>query len=57
VFLLERTGQRIVARLRSRLFAHLGGLEMAFFDRIKTGELVNRLSVSASVINPPTVFD
>lgn len=33
-----------------QLFAHLGGLEMAFFDRVKTGELVNRLSADSEMV-------
>eukprot|EP00040_Diaphanoeca_grandis_P009930 m.50854 g.50854 ORF g.50854 m.50854 type:complete len:691 (-) comp21358_c0_seq1:61-2133(-) len=44
VFLIQRSGQRIVARLRTKMFSHLASLDMAFFDQMKTGELVNRLS-------------
>ena len=47
---MTAAGQRIVARLRSRLFAHLQGLEMSFFDQVRTGELVNRLSVDTDMI-------
>lgn len=39
-----------MARLRSKLFSHLCGLEMAFFDKNKTGELVNRLSVDSEMV-------
>ena len=31
-------------RLRVRLFAHLAGQEIGFFDRVRTGELMNRLA-------------
>lgn len=33
-----------MCRLRSRLFGHLMSQEIGFFDRIRTGELMNRLS-------------
>ena len=31
-------------RLRCRTFAHITSQEIGFFDRVRTGELVNRLS-------------
>lgn len=31
-------------RLRSRLFEHIIHQEVGFFDRVRTGELMNRLS-------------
>ena len=31
-------------RLRSRLFEHIIRQEVGFFDRVRTGELMNRLS-------------
>ncbi len=37
-------GDRIVADLRSDLFAHLAHLDAAFYDRTKSGELVSRLT-------------
>ena len=41
-----------MCRLRSRLFGHLMSQEIGFFDRIRTGELMNRLSeVSPSALN------
>ena len=33
-----------MCRLRSRLFGHLMSQEIGFFDRIRVGELMNRLS-------------
>jgi ABC transporter fused permease/ATP-binding protein len=43
-------GERVVARLRTRLFDHLLHQEIAFFDGQRTGELVSRLSSDASVL-------
>ena len=31
-------------RLRNRVFSHITRQEIGFFDRVRTGELVNRLS-------------
>ena len=50
IFLISRAGQRIVARLRRRLFAKLTRLELGFYDSAKTGELVNRLSSDTEVV-------
>ena len=33
-----------MSKLRHRLFSHLMSQEIGFFDRIRTGELMNRLS-------------
>ncbi|TVR02111.1 MAG: ATP-binding cassette domain-containing protein [Deltaproteobacteria bacterium] len=43
-------GERVVARLRSQLFAHLVALDVAFFDRRRTGELLNRLASDTAVL-------
>lgn len=50
VYIIQSTGQRIVARLRQRLFSSIMSQEMAFFDRNKTGELINRLSADAEIV-------
>jgi len=36
--------RQIEAELRSDLYAHLSGLDRAFFDRARTGDLMNRLA-------------
>lgn len=41
-------------RLRSRLFEHIIHQEVGFFDRVRTGELMNRLS---EVSSPHSVID
>jgi len=43
-------GERIVKRLRARLFSHLLAQEVAFFDSRRTGELVSRLASDTTVL-------
>ena len=50
VYMIQSTGQRIVMRMRKNLFTSIMNQEMAFFDRNKTGELINRLSSDTEVI-------
>jgi ABC-type multidrug transport system fused ATPase/permease subunit len=45
-----RAGERIVSRLRTQLFSHLLEQDIAFFDREKTGDLLNRLSSDTTMI-------
>lgn len=45
------TGQRITQRLRTRLFDSIMKQEVAFFDKNKTGELVNRLSADTALVS------
>jgi ATP-binding cassette subfamily B (MDR/TAP) protein 10 len=50
VYIIQSTGQRIVARLRQKLFKSIMNQEMAFFDKNKTGELINRLSADCEIV-------
>lgn len=50
VYIIRASGQRIVTRLRQNLFQSIMRQDMAFFDKTKTGELVNRLSTDAEVV-------
>ena len=50
IFLIQRAGQRVIANLRKQIFNKLTGLEMAFFDKAKTGELVNRLASDTEIV-------
>lgn len=43
-------GERIVARLRQRLYARVMEQEVAFFDERRTGELVSRLASDTTVL-------
>ena len=49
-YLLSYTGERLVADLRRRVFAHLQSLSMSFFDNQRVGELTSRLSNDVSVV-------
>ncbi|KAH8482509.1 hypothetical protein H0E87_029811, partial [Populus deltoides] len=49
-WLFSSTSERVVARLRSNLFAHLINQEVAFFDVTKTGEFLSRLSEDTQII-------
>lgn len=50
VYIIQSTGQQIVMRLRQNTFKAMMAQEMAFFDKNKTGELINRLSSDAEVV-------
>ncbi len=43
-------GERVVADLRTRLYGHLIGLDLAFHDRNRSGELVSRLGSDAELL-------
>ncbi len=49
-YLVTTLGERIVADLRSDVFAHLTGLSSAFFDSAKTGEMISRLTADTTQI-------
>ncbi len=49
-YLVTTLGERIVADLRSDVFAHLTRLSSAFFDSAQTGELVSRLTADTTQI-------
>ncbi|XP_048240806.1 ATP-binding cassette sub-family B member 10, mitochondrial-like isoform X1 [Haliotis rufescens] len=50
VYLMTVAGQNIVKRLREKLFNSVMKQEIGFFDKTKTGELINRLSADASLV-------
>eukprot|EP01114_Cavostelium_apophysatum_P018239 TRINITY_DN5604_c0_g1_i2.p2 TRINITY_DN5604_c0_g1~~TRINITY_DN5604_c0_g1_i2.p2 ORF type:complete len:670 (+),score=170.68 TRINITY_DN5604_c0_g1_i2:42-2051(+) len=50
VSLLTQASEKIMMDLRAKLFAALLRQDMSFFDKTKTGELVNRLSTDTTVI-------
>jgi ATP-binding cassette subfamily B protein len=49
-YLVTTLGERIVADLRSDVFAHLTQLSLAFFDSARTGEIVSRLTADTTQI-------
>jgi len=49
-YFVSLLGERVVADLRRRLYAHLIALDAAFFDRTRSGELVSRLTADAELL-------
>ncbi len=49
-YLFTWAGERIVLRLRHKLYAHVLDQEVAFFDFNQTGELMSRLAADCSVL-------
>ena len=49
-YLVTSIGERVVADLRSAVFAHLTTLSATFFDTAKTGELTSRLTADTTQI-------
>jgi ATP-binding cassette, subfamily B, bacterial MsbA len=50
VYLLTGTSERVIAKLREDVFAHLIHLSPAFFTERRTGELTSRLSADLAVL-------
>ncbi|XP_070709563.1 ATP-binding cassette sub-family B member 10, mitochondrial [Pempheris klunzingeri] len=50
VYLMQISGQKIVRNLRTSVFSSIVRQEVAFFDRNRTGELINRLSADTAVV-------
>jgi ATP-binding cassette, subfamily B, bacterial len=49
-YVVTTLGERVVADLRSAVFAHVTSLSAAFFDTVKTGEVLSRLTADATQI-------
>jgi ATP-binding cassette, subfamily B, bacterial len=49
-YLVTMLGERIVADLRSEVFAHLTSLSASYFDQAKTGEMISRLTADTTQI-------
>ncbi|QCU72603.1 ATP-binding cassette domain-containing protein [Luteimonas yindakuii] len=49
-YLVSLLGERVIADLRTRLYSHLMGLDQAFFERSRSGELVSRLSADTELL-------
>jgi ATP-binding cassette, subfamily B, bacterial len=49
-YVVTTLGERVVADLRSAVFAHVTTLSAAFFDTVKTGEVLSRLTADATQI-------
>ena len=51
VYLMRVSGQNITAALRGKLFGSIIKQDTAFFDKNKTGELINRLSADTQLVS------
>jgi ATP-binding cassette subfamily B protein len=49
-YFVSLLGERVVADLRQRLYAHLIALDAGFHDRTRSGELVSRLTADAELL-------
>ena len=49
-FFVSMLGERVVADLRERLYAHLIGLDAEFHERNRSGELVSRLTADVELL-------
>jgi ATP-binding cassette subfamily B protein len=49
-FCITVLGERVVADLRRRLYAHLLTLDMAFYERTRVGELISRLGADTEIV-------
>src|SRR5688500_16446447 len=49
-YFVSLLGERVVADLRRQLYGHLLGLDQAFFERNRSGELVSRLSADTEML-------
>ncbi|KAM8876537.1 ATP-binding cassette sub-family B member 10, mitochondrial [Synchiropus picturatus] len=50
VYLMQISGQQIIRDLRASVFSSILRQEVAFFDKNRTGELINRLSADTAVV-------
>ena len=50
VYFLGLVGERVVADLRKKLFSHILGLSIPFFEERKTGEITSRLTSDVSTV-------
>ncbi len=49
-FFITRLGERIVADLREDVFGHILGLDPAYFLKIRTGEVISRLTADIQIV-------
>ncbi|WP_040211421.1 ABC transporter ATP-binding protein, partial [Clostridium polynesiense] len=51
IYILQYTGQKIVVDIRNKLFTHIEGLSLSFFDKTPVGKLVTRLTNDVQTLN------
>ncbi len=49
-FCITLLGERAVTSLRQRLYAHLIGQDLSFFERLRVGEVISRLGTDTTVV-------
>jgi ATP-binding cassette subfamily B multidrug efflux pump len=51
LYVTAYTGQRIVFEIRNAIFEHLSRLSFSFYDRVRTGDLMSRVTADVDVLN------
>ena len=49
-YFVSRLGERVVADLRRAVYDHITGLSPAFYERVRTGEVLSRLTTDTTLI-------
>ena len=49
-YFVNRLGERVVADLRQRIYAHVLGLDQAYFLHMRTGEVLSRLTTDTAIV-------
>ena len=49
-YFVNRLGERVVADLRQRIYAHVLGLDQAYFLHVRTGEVLSRLTTDTAIV-------
>ncbi len=49
-FLINTLGQRVIADIRNKVYSHLLTLSPAYFERVRTGEVLSRLTTDTTLI-------
>lgn len=50
-FYITKLGERVVANLRKDVFSHILGLDPGFFLKIRTGEVISRLTTDLQIVD------
>jgi ATP-binding cassette subfamily B protein len=50
-YIMQSTGQQVMVDIRMRIFSHIQGMSLAFFDRNPVGRLITRLTNDVDALN------
>ncbi|MBF0460477.1 MAG: lipid A export permease/ATP-binding protein MsbA [Magnetococcales bacterium] len=53
-YLMEMAGQRVVRNLQVRLYGHLMGMDLGFFQSNATGNIISRITYDANILRGAT---